>query len=50
MDRVFGGVGAMHVGGGGVLESYLFQCDECFNIMGCFIVHFVEEGLISLGH
>ncbi len=48
MDCAFGRVGAVHVGGG-VLEFYLFQRDECFDIMGCLIVHFVEEGPISPG-
>jgi hypothetical protein len=45
-DCAFSGIGAVHVGGS-VLLFYLLQCDECFDIMGCFIVYFVEEGPIS---
>ncbi len=48
MDHVFGGVGAVHVRGG-ALEFQLFCWDECFNIMGNLVVHFLEEGPISLG-
>jgi hypothetical protein len=47
--HAFSGVGAVHVGGS-VLEIYLFRRNECFNDMGCLIVHFVEEGPISPGH
>ncbi len=47
-DRTFGGVGAVHVGGA-ILQFHLFQSNECYNIMGCLIVHFVEDGPISLG-
>ncbi len=48
MDRAFGRVGAVH-DGGAILQFHLFQSNECFDIMGCFIVHFVEDGPISLG-
>ena len=48
MDRAFSRVDAVHVGGA-LLQFHLFQSDECFDIMGCFIVHFVEDGPISLG-
>jgi hypothetical protein len=47
-DCVFGEVGAVHAGGA-ILQFHLFQCNECFNVMGCFIVHFVEDGPISPG-
>ncbi len=47
-DRMFGRDGAVHVGGG-VLEFHLFCRNECFDVMGCLIVHFVEEGPICPG-
>jgi hypothetical protein len=35
--------------GGAILQFHLFQCNECFNVVGYFIVHFVEDGPIFLG-
>ncbi len=32
------------------MEFHLFHRDECFNVVGCLIVHFVEEGPITPGH
>jgi hypothetical protein len=47
-DRAFGGLGAVHVRGA-ILQFDLVQSNECFDIMGCLIDHFVEDGPISPG-
>ncbi len=47
-NRTFSKVGVAHVGGG-CIGVYFFCRDECFNIVGHLIVHFVEEGPIAPG-
>jgi hypothetical protein len=48
LDYTFGRVGVVHVGGG-ALKFYLFRRNECFDVVGHLIVHFVEEGPITPG-
>ena len=38
---LFGWVGTVHVGGG-VLEVSMLGADECFHLVGCFIVQFAK--------
>ncbi len=47
-DSAFGWVGEMHIRGR-VLDLDLFHRNERFNVVGCFVVQLVEEGMVATG-